>query len=257
MSSRDALNEGPVQEASYWGSVAPELVLALEEIHPGLCSHAGINVGEEGGWDANVRRASPVEGCGQSHDVQADAASDGDDGLRSPVDAEVLHFLQDVQDQVHGFRFFGGRQGEDFVLNVILFKVLPDFGAVKFINDFVYDNEAPQPLFATSGYLELLGVSDVTPEESGVRGIQNIECFYHFVAKIDGSFDCPGNPTLGDTFTSGRDRKTWFVIIILLFCTLHIWTCSPPPATSLNAWGLCLCAAKVQGCQLLGEKPTG
>lgn len=64
MSPGNALYEGSIQEASYWGGVAPKLVLALEEVHSILCSHAGINVGEEGGWDADVRGASSIEGSG-------------------------------------------------------------------------------------------------------------------------------------------------------------------------------------------------
>lgn len=143
MSPGDALDEGSIQETRHGRGVAPELVLALQKVHPILGPHAGIHVGEEGGGDPNVGRASPVERRGEPGDVQAHATADGDDGLRAPVQAEALHLLQDVQHQVHGFCFFGGGQGEDFVLDVVLLEVCSDFGAVKFVDDFVYDDEAP------------------------------------------------------------------------------------------------------------------
>lgn len=222
MSPRDALDEGSIQETRHGGGVAPELVLTLQKVHPVLRPHAGIHVGQEGGGDPNVGGASPVERRGEADDVQAHAPTDGDDGLRSPVEAEVLDLVQDVQDQVHGFCFFSGRQGEDFVLDVVLFEVFSDFGAIKFVDDFVYDDKAPQFPLAGSGELYLLGVSDVTPEQSGVRRLQNVVCFYHFVAKIDGSFNYPGNPSFGDALTSGKDQKTWFEITIFLFRPLHV-----------------------------------
>lgn len=214
MSPRDALEEGPVQKTRHGWGVAPELVLTLQKVHPVLGPHAGIHVGEEGGGNPNVGGASPVERRGEPHDVQAHAPADGDDGLRAPVQAEALDLVQDVQHQVHGFCFLGGWQGKDFVLDVVLFKVFSDFGAVKFVNDFVNDDEAPQFPLAGHSQLCLLGVSDVTPEQSGVRGLQDVVCFYHFVAKIDGSFNDPGNPTFGDALTSGKDQKTWFEITI-------------------------------------------
>lgn len=215
MAPRDALDEGPVQETRHGGGVAPELVLTLQKVDPILRPHAGIHVGEEGGGNPNVGGASPVERGGEAHDVQAHAAADGDDGLRPPVQAEALHLVQDVQDQVHGFCFFRGRQGEDFVLDVVLFEVFPDFRAVKFVDDFVDDDEAPQ--FPLAGELHFLGVSDVAPEQGGVRGFQNVVRFYHFVAEIDGSFNYPGNPIFGDALTSGKDQKTWFEITVFLF----------------------------------------
>lgn len=216
MSPRDALDEGSIQETCHGGRVAPKLVLTLQKVHPILRPHAGIHVGEEGGGDPNVGGASAVERGGEADDVQAHAATDGDDGLRAPVQAEVLYLVQDVQHQVHGFCFFGGRQGEDFVLDVVLFEVLSDFGAVKFVDDFVDDDEAPQFPLAGGGKLYLLGVSDVTPQQSGVGGLQNVICFYHFVAKIDGRFNYPGNPTFGNALTSGKDQKTWFEITIII-----------------------------------------
>lgn len=222
MSPRDALDEGPVQETRHGRGVAPELVLTLQKVHPVLGPHAGIHIGEEGGGDTDVGCASAVQRRSKAGDVQAHTATDGDDGLRPPVQAEALHLLQDVQHQIHGFRFFSGRQGEDFVLDVVLSEVRSDFGAVKFVDDLVYDDEAPQFPLVGGGQLYFLGVSDVTPEQSGVRGFQNVVGFHHFVAKIDGSFNCPGNPTFGDALTSGKDRKTWFEITVFLVGPLHV-----------------------------------
>lgn len=79
------MDEGKVQEGGCWRNVGAQLVLAVCKVDSVLGADTGIDVGEQGGWDSNIRRASSIERGSQAHNVQTHTSTNGNDRLHAAV----------------------------------------------------------------------------------------------------------------------------------------------------------------------------
>lgn len=202
VSSRNGLYKGPVQERGNRCDVGAQLILAVGEVHARLCPDAGIDVRQKRGGNPNVRRAPSVERRCEARDVQANPASDGDDGLGAAVDTKPLDFLQDLQDHLHALVLLRSGQGEDLVQDVFGLKVVCDLGAIEIVHDLIHHYEAFDGFGAGPYGLELLGVSDVAEKQSVVAGVQEVFGLSHCICEGDGADHCPGGAVGGAAFVT-------------------------------------------------------
>ena len=107
-----------------WVVEAADEVLAGGEVNPGFAAYCGIDLGEEGGGDLDVRDAAHVNGGEEAGDVADDASAEGDEESVAvcTVSGELLGegfyggealvlFAGGVEEDGGGLRLQGRRRG--------------------------------------------------------------------------------------------------------------------------------------------------
>src|ERR1700690_2828862 len=129
MTSGEGFQEGSIQQNPTWSCEHSKPVLVAVEVDPGLNTDRGIDVSHQRRGHLDVRYAAAVTAGDKTDDIRQDSPPNCDDRLVSPVYGKGIQFLRDGKIAFHGFEVLAAGEGNDFGIDQVLRKIIPDLCA--------------------------------------------------------------------------------------------------------------------------------